>query len=215
MHLRKSLQLGVILSLIFLCSHITERASGNSLTTEIKSTIDGILDILRDKNLASPSNKEKRRTKMKDLVRGRFDFEEMAKRSLARHWNDRTPEERKNFVALFSDLIETSYIGKIESYSEEKITYDREEFRGDKYGSVSTTIISPKVDIPIEYKVIKKDGKWFVYDVVIEGVSFISTYRSQYNRTIVRESYAYLIQEMKSKVEELNNPPVQGPSTRK
>lgn len=204
-----------MLTLVLLFAPVAARASGNSLTAEIKSSIDGILDILKDSNLSSPSNQEKRRVKMRELVRGRFDFEEMAKRSLARHWNDRTPEERKRFVALFSDLIEASYISKIESYSDEKITYDREELRGDKYGSVSTTIISPKVDIPIEYKVIKKDGKWFVYDVVIEGVSFISTYRNQYNRTIVRESYAYLIQEMKGKVEELKNQPVQGPSTRK
>lgn len=212
---RTVLLFAAMLTLVLLFAPVAERASGNSLTAEIKSSIDGILDILRDNNLSSPSNQEKRRAKMRELVRGRFDFEEMAKRSLARHWNDRTPEERKRFVALFSDLIEASYISKIESYSDEKITYDREELRGDKYGSVSTTIISPKVDIPIEYKVIKKDGKWFVYDVVIEGVSFISTYRNQYNRTIVRESYAYLIQEMKGKVEELKNQPVQGPSTRK
>lgn len=215
MRFRKSLLFAVIPGLLLLFSPVPGKASADSLTAEIKSTIDGILDILNDKNLASPSNKEKRRAKMRELVRGRFDFEEMAKRSLARHWNDRTPEERKNFVALFSDLIEASYIGKIESYSEEKITYDREELRSDRYGSVSTTIISPKVDIPIEYKVIKKDGKWFVYDVVIEGVSFISTYRNQYNRTVLKESYAYLIQEMKHKVEELKKPPAQGPSTGK
>ncbi len=196
-----------LLGITILFTHIPATADGATPTAEVKSTIDGILDILKDKNLSSLANREKRRTKMRDLVRTRFDFEEMAKRSLARHWNDRTPEERKDFVSLFSDLIEASYVDKIESYADEKITYDREEIRGAKYGSVSTTIISAKADIPIEYKVIQKDGMWRVYDVVIEGVSFISTYRSQYNRTIVSESYARLIQEMKVKISEINHSP--------
>ncbi|MEW6110377.1 MAG: ABC transporter substrate-binding protein, partial [Nitrospirota bacterium] len=143
-------------------------------TAEIKTTVDAIVSAIKDKNLSLPSNREKRRGKIRSLIKEKFDFEEMAKRSLARHWNDRTPEERKEFVSIFSELLEASYISKIESYTNEKITYDKEEIKGeDKYGVVSTTIVTRNVNIPVEYKVMRKDNKWYVYDVVIEGVSFI------------------------------------------
>lgn len=162
-----------------------------------------IIDSLKDKNLSLPSNKEKRRTRIRALIRDRFDFEEMAKRSLATHWNQRTPREKEEFVSIFSELLEASYIGKIESYTNEKITYDKETIKEDnKYAAVNTSIVTPNVTIPIEYKVILKNNKWWVYDVVIESVSFISTYRSQYNKIITGESYAKLIQKMKDKLNE-------------
>jgi phospholipid transport system substrate-binding protein len=181
-------------------------AAGASLTTptiSIKTTIDAILDTLKDKNLSLPSNKEKRRNKIRTLIRDRFDFEEMAKRSLATHWNQRTPKEKEEFVSIFSELLEASYMSKIESYTNEKITYDKETtIEDNRYAAVDTSIITPNVTIPIEYKVILKNNKWWVYDVVIEGVSFISTYRSQYNRIITGESYAKLIGKMRDKLNE-------------
>lgn len=179
------------------------RAAADTSTEAIKSTVDSVLEVLKDEKLSLPEKKRERRSKISTVIRDRFDFEEMAKRSLARHWNKRTPEEKKEFTKIFSDLLESSYISKIEDYTDEEVTYDREMTKGKgKYGLVSTTIKTKEVDIPIDYKVILKHGKWWVYDVVIEGVSFISTYRSQYNKIIVRESYAKLIQRMKSKLKE-------------
>jgi phospholipid transport system substrate-binding protein len=97
-----------------------------------------------------------------------------------------------------------SYIGKIETYTNEKVTYDKEILKGKgKYGMVKTQIITANVNIPIDYKLIKK-SKWVVYDVVIEGVSFVSTYRSQYNKIITGESYASLIKQMKQKLDKEN-----------
>ena len=126
-------------------------------------------------------------------------------RILARHWKARTPEEAREFTAIFSDLLVGSYIGKIEAYTDEKVIFNKEVIKGEgKYGTVITTIVTKKAEIPIDYKVILKDGKWWVYDVLIEGVSFISTYRSQYDDVIVRESYAALIQKMKKKLDEVN-----------
>jgi len=171
----------------------------------IQTTIDSILETLRDQTLAKPSNKTKRRTAIKDLIQDRFDFEEMAKRVLATHWKDRSKKERDEFISVFSDLLMGSYIGKIESYTNEKVTYDKEILKGEgKYGMVKTQIITANVNIPIDYKLIKKNNKWVVYDVVIEGVSFISTYRSQYNKIITGESYASLIKQMKQKLDEEN-----------
>lgn len=174
-------------------------------TDELKSSIDAMLDILRDKDLARPDKKQERRSRIKDVIRDRFDFKEMARRSLARNWNKRSSEEKNEFVEVFSDLLQSSYIGKIEGYTDEKITYDKEELKKKgKYGIVSTTIITKDVNIPIDYKLILKNDKWWVYDVVVEGVSFVSTYRSQYNKVIKKESYAKLIEKMKTKLDEIN-----------
>ena len=129
----------------------------------------------------------------------------MSKRILATHWKDRSKEEKDEFISVFSDLLMGSYIGKIESYTNEKVTYDKEILKGGgKYGMVNTQIITTNVNIPIDYKLIQKSNKWVVYDVVIEGVSFVSTYRSQYNKIITGESYASLIKQMKQKLDEEN-----------
>ena len=170
----------------------------------IQTTIDSILDTLRDKTLSQPANKAKRRTAIENLIRNRFDFTEMSKRILATHWKDRSKEEKDEFISVFSELLMGSYIGKIETYTNEKVTYDKEILKGKgKYGMVKTQIITTNVNIPIDYKLIKK-SKWVVYDVVIEGVSFVSTYRSQYNKIITGESYASLIKQMKQKLNEDN-----------
>jgi phospholipid transport system substrate-binding protein len=172
----------------------------------IRTTVDAVLNTMKDKTLSDPAKKEERRSKISALLRERFNFQEMAKRSLAKHWKERTPEEKKLFVDIFSDLLEASYIGKIEAYTDEKVRYDKEVIKKkDKYAVVSTSIVTKEVDIPIDYKVINKGKGWFVYDVVIEGVSFISTYRSQYNKVIIKESFASLIDKMKKKLEEVNS----------
>lgn len=195
--------------MFFLCmavyaAGVTESGAASTPTESIKSTVDAVIDTLKDQNFANPGKKQARREKMRAQINERFDFEEMAQRSLARHWQPRTPAEKREFVEVFSDLIEASYISKIELYTDEKITYDRETIKGDgKYSVVSTKVITKNVNIPIEYKLILKDHKWWVYDVTIEGVSFISTYREQYNKIIVRESFEGLMKKMKNKVEEI------------
>lgn len=197
-------------TLIFICAAVfvvlilsgTATAAG-APKDAIESTISSILDVLKDKSLLSADKKQERRDKIRALLRSRFDFPEMSRRSLARHWKKRSAEEKKEFVSIFSDLLESSYIGKIERYTDEKITYDKETIKsGGKYAVVNTTIETKNVDIPIDYKARLKADKWFIYDVIIEGVSFISTYRSQYNKIILKESFAGLIRSMKKKLDE-------------
>jgi phospholipid transport system substrate-binding protein len=159
---------------------------------------------MRDKTLAVQEKKQERRDKMSALIRERFNFIEMSKRSLAKHWKKLTKEEKKEFVSIFSDLLEASYVGKVENYTDEKVTYNNEKIKGKgKYSVVNTTIVTKDVDIPIDYKLISKKDKWWVYDVVIEGVSFISTYRSQYNKIIMRESFPKLLENMRNKLKEI------------
>jgi phospholipid transport system substrate-binding protein len=126
----------------------------------------------------------------------------MSKRSLARHWAERTPEQRKNFVDIFSELLQASYIGRIEGYSNEKILYPKEDIRGD-HGAVYTAIKKENMEIPVIYKVKSKEGKWWVYDVDVEGVSLINTYRNQFAKIISQKSYDELIKRMEKKLVEV------------
>lgn len=139
---------------------------------------------------------------MRKVVGERFDYEEMAQRSLALHWKKRTAAEKKEFVPLYSDLLERSYVKKIESYTEEKILYVGETIEGE-YAVVKTRIITKRnVEVPIEYKLMKKSSKWEVYDVIIEGVSLVNNYRNQFNKIIRTDSYEELVKRMKNKQEE-------------
>ncbi len=195
----------IIIAVIFIFS-IAPIKAGHSPIGAIQSTIDSVLEIMRDKELSQPEKTDERRDRISAKLRGRFHFEEMSKRSLAKHWKKRTPEEKTQFVGIFSDLLEASYISKIEAYTNEKVTYDKETIKKKgKYSVVKTTIVTKSVEIPIDYKLINKKGEWWVYDVVIEGVSFISTYRSQYNRIIKKESFAALLDSMRTKLKELRS----------
>ena len=181
-------------------------------TAQVKSTIDRVLEILKDPTLKNPNMEKARGTQLKKVIFARFDFHEMAKRSLGVHWRKRTPQERKEFVKLYADLLELSYRRKIERYVDEKILYTKEQV-DEKFGLVTTEIVSEKedVDIPIEYKVIRRGDEWKVYDVVIDGISLVSNYRNQFNRIIRRSSYAELVKKMRIKqeteAEEIDSPP--------
>jgi len=168
----------------------------------VNRTTDKVIDILRDKDLKKPQNSDLRRSSIKKTITEVFDFEEMTRRSLSIHWQKRTAQEKKEFVLLFSDLLEKSYIKKIESYSDEKIEYLDEKIDGDNALVRSKIITKRGLEIPIDYKLMKKETKWFVYDVIIEGVSLVSNYRNQFNRIIRQSSYEDLVKKMKNKQEE-------------
>jgi len=182
------------------CSSLAVAQEGP--TPQVKATVDRVLDILRDETLKGPKAEAARVKQLREVIFARFDFSEMAKRCLGIHWRARTPQERKEFIALFSDLLELSYRRKIERYTDEKILYTKEQVDG-KFGVVNTQIVSERenVDVPIEYKVIRRDGEWKVYDVVIDGISLVSNYRSQFNRIIQQSSYAELVKKMRVKQE--------------
>lgn len=175
-----------------------------SVTDDVKRTVEDVIRIVADKEMQKTSNEQKRRDAIKKALSTVFDHQEMAKRSLGRHWNQRTPEERKQFVELFARLLENSYAGKIESYSNEKIVYGR-EFVEDGHAEVRSKVVTARRDeYTLDYKLIKQpSGKWVVYDVVIEGSSLVSNYRTQFNRIITANGYQELLKKMQSKNNEL------------
>jgi len=123
----------------------------------------------------------------------------MGKRALARHWAARTPEQRKRFTELFADLLENSYVSKIESYGGEKILYLPEQADADTVTVRSKIVTQRGTEIPLDYRLQKKGDRWDAYDVAIEGVSLVANYRSQFNKIITQSSYEELVKKMEQK----------------
>jgi len=166
---------------------------------QVRQTTDKLLAILKDPQLKGESKKNERRDKLKELIYQRFDFTEMAKRSLGSEWPRRSPEEQKEFVKLFTDLLERAYMDQLESYSGEKIQYLKER-EDDNYAQVETKIIDKKgQEFSVNYRLHNRNGDWKVYDVVIEDISLVNNYRAQFKRALATASYEELVNRMKGK----------------
>jgi len=171
-------------------------------TDQLKGSMDRVIKTLEDPALKQDAKAKERRDAVRKLANDIFDFAETAKRSLARHWQARTDREREEFIKLFGDLLERSYISKIELYGGEKITYVGESLDGD-FATVRTKIATKQgSDVPIDYRMLRRGERWLVFDISIEGVSLISNYRTQFNKIIQTSSYMELVKKMKSKQEE-------------
>lgn len=185
----------------FLASVISVTSLAQEPTEAIRDTTDKILAIVSDPALKAPGKEPERKRLVRKAIDERFDWEEMGRRTLARHWARRTDQEKKEFVDLFGRLLEKTYLDKVGSYSGEKVIYVNERTKGD-YGIVKIKIITKKEqEIPVMYRVRKKGNEWFVYDISIEGVSLINNYRTQFNSILVRSSFKKLIEKLKAKVE--------------
>ena len=175
-------------------------AFADSPTVEIKSTVDQVIQILTTPQFRGESKKQERRKRLRDAIFVRFDFQEMAQRSLGAHWQRRTPEEQTQFIKVFSDLLEQTYVDKIESYNNEKFIYANERIDG-SYAEVSSKMRTSKgEEFTINYKLHRVGEDWRVYDLVIENVSLINNYRSQFNRILTGSTYDELISRIKAKV---------------
>jgi len=169
-------------------------------TEQIKLTTDKIISIVSDPALQDPARAKERKKRIRMAVDERFDWGEMSRRALARHWRKRTNEEKKEFISLFGQLLERTYLDKVEGYSGEKVLYEGETIDRD-YGIVEVKIATAKdLEIPVKYRLRKKGDDWFVYDISIEGVSLINNYRVQFNSIVMRSSYKALIKKLKEKV---------------
>ncbi len=175
--------------------------AASPIQDKLKASIDQILSILRDPDLKGEENTQKRRELLREVINQRFSFAKMSQLSLARHWKKRTDEEKKNFVVLFGQLLEDTYISKIESYTDEEVVFVKELIKKKK-AQINTKIITETVEIPIDYRMYKtKSGDWMVYDMVIEGVSLVGNYRTQFDQILQKESYDKLVADLKKKTD--------------
>jgi len=191
-----------VLCLFIFCLSLFPAASrcfAGEPTDQVRQSVDAVLEVLKDKELKKPEKEKIRRDKIREIVDRIFDFAEMSRRSLSVHWKKRTAEEQKEFVSLFSDLLEDTYRKKIEKYSDEKIIYTGESVAGGN-AVVKTKVITKKeTDVPLDYRLMKEESKWKVYDVVIEGVSLVNNYRSQFNEILGSNPYGELVKRLKNK----------------
>lgn len=168
-------------------------------TDVVKQGTDRILEAVKDPNLKGTAKTAERRKLLYKIADDYFDWDEMARRSMSIYWAERTPEEKKQFVAVFSDLLARSYVGKIEGYKNQKILYGAERIDGE-YAIVETKIITERdVEVPIHYRLRKKGSRWLAYDISIEGVSLVNNYRTQFNKILTSSSFSELIKRMKTK----------------
>jgi phospholipid transport system substrate-binding protein len=175
-------------------------ATAGPPTDQLRESIDRALKVLADPDLRKDIRTHERRAALRGIANKAFDFEEMTKRSLARHWRERTPDEQKEFVQLFADLMERSYVSKLELYAGEKIRYAGESVEGEQ-ATVRTKILTKQgTEVPVDYRMYRRGDRWLVYDVVVEGISLVANYRSQFNSIIQTSTYQELVARMRTKV---------------
>ena len=166
---------------------------------EMRATVENVLAILQDPNLKGPEKQKERRAKLRSAINLKFDFAEMAKRSLGPHWQGRSPEEQKKFVEVFTELVEGAYLDAIESYNGEKVVVVKDT-QDKTFADVTSKVMTKKgEEYAVDYKLHQVDGGWKIYDVVLENVSVVNNYRSQFSRVIAKSSYEDLVSKMKDK----------------
>ncbi len=167
-------------------------------TDQIRATVDRGIVVLNDKNL-SENSKDEQIAELRRIVRPLFDFEGMARRSLGSHWRAITPEDRREFVRVFTELLEKTYVDKMGFYKNGEMKYMREVVDED-YARVDVVVKTTTwADFAVSYKLRREHGKWRIYDILVENVSLINSYRVQFGRVITRESYKELVRKIKQK----------------
>lgn len=178
----------------------SDAAMAGAPTDQVRATVDQVLAILKDPRLKSDAAKKDRHARLSKAILPRFDFEEMAKRSLGAEWRRRTAAEQKEFIRLLTDLLKDSYVTSIESYRGDKVVYGRES-QDDRLAGVDTAVVTQDEEqFAISYRLHLVDGNWKVYDVVIENISIVNNFRSQFRRFLGRSSFKELLRTMGDKI---------------
>jgi phospholipid transport system substrate-binding protein len=166
----------------------------------VKANADKVLDVLRDPKLKAPSAKEMKKDKLRAIYVNMFDEVELSRRSMGMNWNKLNVAQRQEFVKLFEQVLEKAYADRILSYTNEKIEFTKESMTSGNMAEVRTKVITASKEIPISYRVILKDGAWKVYDVIIENVSLVQNYRTQFNDILAKNSPEQLLEILRKKV---------------
>lgn len=200
--LRKKLLLIVVLlvSLCFFFKSGAYASMDSEPMDQLQKSVDKVLEILKAKELKVPEKKNERKQRILEVVDLMFDFREMARSSLGRHWNSITPAEQDKFVSLFKELIEGRYIGKIDSYNDQTVVYKKQLVKGDR-ALIYTDIVDKDLEIPIIYRLEESDGKWLINDLKIENVSLIVNYRRDFDSVIRKDKFEGLVEKIKEQLE--------------
>jgi phospholipid transport system substrate-binding protein len=189
----------LIILTFMLCLIFPLAAFSGAPLDAVKSKVNNILETLRDPSLKSETGKQIKKTRLRAIADQMFDFTELSKRTLALNWRKLTPEQQKEFVSLYKDLLADTYADRIVEYTDEKIVFTKETPLTENTVEVRSTVSRKNSEIKINYRLINKNGVWLVYDVVIEGVSLINNYRSQFREILSTRPPAYLLDMLRKK----------------
>jgi phospholipid transport system substrate-binding protein len=170
----------------------------SSPTNAVKGTINDLIQVLEDEALKQPQQAEERRHRIEDIIKHRVDYEEMARRALGAPWSTLSLQGRHEFVSLFVELLRATFVGRITDHSDEQVVF-LGELRKETFAEVNTQLKGGKIDTPIDFRLIRRAHEWRVYDIVIDGASIVSNYRSQFTSIIRDASYSGLVKKMKEK----------------
>jgi phospholipid transport system substrate-binding protein len=171
-------------------------------TQVVQTATEQVLQVVQDAELASPASQERRRVEVQRIADRLFDFQEMSRRALALHWRERSPQEQTEFVSVFKQLLGRAYLGKLENYAGEQIVYLGETVDGE-FATVRSKIVTGRgAEIPVDYRLHLVGTRWAVYDVAVQGVSFVGNYRGQFDKIIRTSSFQGLMRDLKLKYTE-------------
>ena len=188
------------LTLLLTALGVPASARAGDPTDQIRQTSDKLLSVVDNPALKGPAQDAERQKQMRTVVDERFDWAAMSRSAYGKGWRDLTQAQRTEFTGLFSELIEKTYMSKVESYSGEKILYKGDKVDG-VYGVVDVVIVTLRgTDIPVSYRVLKKGPEWLVYDISIEGVSLVNNYRSQIGAILNNSSFDNLLVRLRAKI---------------
>jgi phospholipid transport system substrate-binding protein len=180
-------------------SFVASAQAGEPLEV-VRAAVEKCIQILKDTRLQAKDKKTERIDRLREVLNPIFDYDEMSKRALGAHWRRRTPAEQEEFVILFRDFLERTYSDKIDLYGGERVLFGREMIDGD-FAQVETTILSPKgEEIAVIYRLQRGNGQWKVYDAVVENISLVNNYRSQFDRILSSASYEELVKRLREKL---------------
>ena len=176
--------------------------------TLVTSSISRVLTIVQSQP-ADATEGGKRRADIRQAAVELFDFDEISRRLLGQRWMDASPQERQDFVALFTDLLQGAYLNTIGNYPLAAITFQGETING-SYAQVQSRMAVGKGEVAIEYRLLERDGQWAVYDVAVDSVSLISNYRSQFTSMLKRMSFEQLLDRLRNREASAGPQQVQG-----
>jgi phospholipid transport system substrate-binding protein len=165
----------------------------------IQTQVNRALEVLRDPALKAESAKETKEKKIWAIIDDVFDYTELSKRTLAQHWRQFTPGQQEEFTRLFGRLLGTVYMDRIIAYKDEKVVFGKVTNLSDRTAEVQSEVLRPSKSIPIQYRMILGNGEWKVYDVVIEGVSLVQNYRSQFREILTNKPPEDLLRMLREK----------------
>ena len=186
-------------ALVLLALWGAAHVSADSVTDRLRPEIERVIQTLEDPALRSDGRVAERRQAVRDITGGIFDWAEMARRALGRHWDARTEAERAEFVGLFRELIERAFMAKIEKYNGEKMAFAGETVEGEQ-ATVRTRMQSRGGETAIDFRLGAQGDRWLIYDVVVDGVSITANYRAQFDGFLMRSSYGDLVRRMRDRV---------------